>query len=127
MKHKKRRAGSRMLSIVLAMVLMVSGITVPVQADTLPAAEESTAYEQQAENVESTEHYQEPENQESEIQEPEEAVQPEAGETEQISVPEMVPGEAETTEDQAAEEKPYVYFQYDDGRIQEMDENNTFT
>ena len=63
MKHKKRRAGSRMLSIVLAMVLMVSGITVPVQADTLPAAEESTAYEQQAENVESTEHYQEPENQ----------------------------------------------------------------
>lgn len=32
MKHKKRRAGSRMLSIVLAMVLMVSGITVPVQA-----------------------------------------------------------------------------------------------
>ena len=127
MKHKKRRAGSRMLSIVLAMVLMVSGITVPVQADTLPAAEESTAYEQQAENVESTEHYQESENQESEIQEPEEAVQPEAGETEQISVPEMVPGEAETTEDQAAEEKPYVYFQYDDGRIQEMDENNTFT
>ena len=127
MKHKKRRAGSRMLSIVLAMVLMVSGITVPVQADTLPAAEESTAYEQQAENVESTEHYQESENQESEIQEPEEAVQPEAGETEQISVPEMMPGEAETTEDQAAEEKPYVYFQYDDGRIQEMDENNTFT
>ena len=50
--------------IVLAMVLMVSGITMPVQADTLPAAEESTAYEQQAENVESTEHYQEPENQE---------------------------------------------------------------
>ena len=127
MKHKKRRAGSRMLSIVLAMVLMVSGITVPVQADTLPAAEESTAYEQQAEDVESTEPSQEPENQESEIQEPEEAVQPEAGETEQIPEAEMVPGEAETTEDQAAEEKPYVYFQYDDGRIQEMDENNTFT
>ncbi|MBS5323345.1 MAG: DUF4430 domain-containing protein [Lachnospiraceae bacterium] len=127
MKHKKRRAGSRMLSIVLAMVLMVSGITVPVQADTLPAAEESTAYEQQAEDVESTEPSQEPENQESEIQEPEEAVQQEAGETEQIPEAEMVPGEAETTEDQAAEEKPYVYFQYDDGRIQEMDENNTFT
>lgn len=28
---------------------------------------------------------------------------------------------------QADDSQPYVYFQYDDGRIQEMGEDNTFT
>lgn len=105
MKHKKRRAGSRMLSMVLAMVLMVSGSTVPVQADTLPAEAESIAYEQPAADAQSTEPSREPENQESEKQElenqePEEAVQPEESQTEQTPETEPVPEEVQTTEDQ---------------------------
>ena len=62
-----------MLSMILAVVLLLSGITVPVQADTLQT-EETAA---------------------------------------------QLPD--------GAEEKPHVYFKYDDGRTQEMDENNTFT
>ena len=47
MKHEKRHVGSRILSILLAMVLTVSGMIVPVQASALPSAEENPAYEQQ--------------------------------------------------------------------------------
>ena len=67
MKQKQKSFGKRLLSMFLTAVLLLSGITVPVQADNSQ-------------------------------------------------------GEAA-----AAEEKPHVYFQYDDGRTQEMDENNTFT
>lgn len=67
MKQKQKSFGKRLLSMFLTAVLLLSGITVPVQADNSQ-------------------------------------------------------GEAA-----AAEEKPHVYFKYDDGRTQEMDENNTFT
>ena len=67
MKQKQKSFGKRLLSMFLTAVLLLSGITVPVQADNSQ-------------------------------------------------------GEAA-----AAEEKPHVYFQYDDGRIQEMGEDNTFT
>ena len=73
MKQKKKSFGKQMLSMILAVVLLLSGITVPVQADTLQT-EETAA---------------------------------------------QLPD--------GAEEKPHVYFKYDDGRTQEMDENNTFT
>ena len=61
MKQKQKSFGKRLLSMILTVVLLLSGITVPVQADN------------------------------------------------------------------SQREKPYVYFQYDDGRIQEMGEDNTFT
>lgn len=67
MKQKKNFFGKQILSLFLAAILLLSGITVPVRADN-----------SQGENA-------------------------------------------------AAEEKPYVYFQYDDGRIQEMGEDQTFT
>ena len=69
MKQKNKSFGKQVLSMLLAMVLLVSGITFPVQADSV---------------------------QDEELK-------------------------AQT------QENAYVYFQYDDGRIQEMDENETFT
>ena len=65
MKTKKKSFGKQMLSVFLALVLFLSGFTVPVKADALQTDEKTT--------------------------------------------------------------QPHVYFQYDDGRKQEMDENNTFT
>ena len=100
MKHKKHHVGSRMLSILLAMILMVSGMTVSVQASALPSTEENPAYEQQV----------------SETEEP----LTETGEN-------VLQNTENAVTEEAAEEKPYVYFQYDDGRTQQMDENNTFT
>ena len=67
MKQKQKSFGRQLLSMILAIVLFLSGITVPVRAD--------NSQEEKA----------------------------------------------------AAEEKPYVYFQYDDGRVQEMGEDQTFT
>ncbi|MEQ2783799.1 DUF4430 domain-containing protein [Blautia hansenii] len=67
MKQKRYSFGKQLLSMLLVMVLLLSGITVPVKADN--------------------------------------------SQKEQVN----------------AKEQPYVYFQYDDGRIQEMGEDNTFT
>lgn len=126
MKHEKRHVGSRILSILLAMVLTVSGMIVPVQASALPSAEENPAYEQQVSETG------EPltETGEDALQNTENAVTEEElqgslpenqnPEDDQVSAP-----MEESTE--AVEEKPYVYFQYDDGRTQQMDESNTFT
>ena len=47
MKHEKHHVGSRILSILLAMVLMVSGMAMPVQASALPSDGENFVYEQQ--------------------------------------------------------------------------------
>ena len=125
MKHEKRHVGSRILSILLAMVLTVSGMIVPVQASALPSAEENPAYEQQVSETG------EPltETGEDALQNTENAVTEEElqgslpenqnPEDDQVSAP-----MEESTE--AVEEKPYVYFQYDDGRTQQMDESNTF-
>ena len=67
MKQKRYSFGKQLLSMILAIVLFLSGFTVPVKADN-------------SQNEQSN-----------------------------------------------AAEKPYVYFQYDDGRIQEMGEDQTFT
>lgn len=108
MKHEKHHVGSRILSILLAMVLMVSGMAMPVQASALPSDGENFVYEQQ--DSEPGEHA---------FQNTESAI------TEEQTQGALPDNQEEASE--AAEETPYVYFQYDDGRTQQMDESNTFT
>lgn len=115
MKHEKHHVGSRILSILLAMVLMVSGMAMPVQASALPSDGENFVYEQQ--DSEPEESLTEPG--EHAFQNTESAI------TEEQTQGALPDNQEEASE--AAEETPYVYFQYDDGRKQQMDESNTFT
>lgn len=115
MKHEKHHVGSRILSILLAMVLMVSGMAMPVQASALPSDGENFVYEQQ--DSEPEESLTEPG--EHAFQNTESAI------TEEQTQGALPDNQEEASE--AAEETPYVYFQYDDGRTQQMDESNTFT
>lgn len=115
MKHEKHHVGSRILSILLAMVLMVSGMAMPVQASALPSDGENFVYEQQ--DSEPEELLTEPG--EHAFQNTESAI------TEKQTQGALPDNQEEASE--AAEETPYVYFQYDDGRKQQMDESNTFT
>lgn len=115
MKHEKHHVCSRILSILLAMVLMVSGMAMPVQASALPSDGENFVYEQQ--DSEPEESLTEPG--EHAFQNTESAI------TEEQTQGALPDNQEEASE--AAEETPYVYFQYDDGRTQQMDESNTFT
>ena len=135
MKSKKKLLGKRILSLLLPMTLLISSFSVPVYAeDKLPkesSLKENTVDKSPLEDeIKKAEELNEKQYSKETWNKLQQAL---TSARELLKNPdatsEQIKEEVEKIEEaiKALEKIPYVYFKYDDGRIQQMDENDTFT